>query len=302
VRINNSGVLYSLVYGRVVAEHVDPIEKKPLFHFLPGSSTYSLATVGCNFHCLNCQNHGIAQYQPGPDFQIPGEIVEPAEIVKRAVRAGCHSISYTYTEPTIFFEYALDIARLARQAGLKNVFVTNGYSTPEALDLIAPFLDAANIDLKGFSEEFYLRVAGARLAEVLACIRDYHRRGIWLEITTLVIAGENDDDEQLQGIAAFIANDLSRDVPWHISRFFPQYMMTNRPVTPGTTLSKGVFIGRKQGLRHVYEGNIAGGGEETVCPHCGHTVIQRRGYVIVAREDSDGICQQCSTRIAGVFI
>ncbi|MEI6212848.1 MAG: AmmeMemoRadiSam system radical SAM enzyme [Desulfuromonadales bacterium] len=301
VRVNMGGELVTLVYGRVIAEHTDPVEKKPLFHFLPGSTTYSIATVGCNFRCRNCQNHGIAQFSPTGNGTVPGEYVEPSEIVRRAVNAGCSSISYTYTEPTIYFEYALDTARLARQAGLKNIFVTNGYITPEALDIIAPCIDASNIDLKGYSANFYNRMAGAALADVLECIIDYHRRGIWIEITTLVIAGENDSVEQLAGIAEFIATKLGSDVPWHLSRFFPQHQMPNHPVTPASALAKGVSAARSAGLRFVYEGNFEGGLCDTICPQCSRGIIKRRGYRSVMSEDFNGSCPGCGSHIAGVF-
>jgi pyruvate formate lyase activating enzyme len=302
VRENRDGTLFSLVYGRVVAEHADPIEKKPLFHVLPASQSYSIATIGCNFRCRHCQNHSIAQYDPGLSSTIPGESISPEEIVARAKAAGCSSISYTYTEPTIFLEYALDVARLAAESGLKNIFVTNGYITPEALDAIAPFLHAANIDLKGFSEEFYRRVADARLSEVLECIRDYHRRGIWIELTTLVIPGENEDPAELEGIAGFIARELSLDVPWHISRFFPQHLMTGlHGPTPPATLARAVEAGRRAGLRYIYEGNIAGGREDTVCPGCGCPVLRRSGFRVLEANVHDGTCGGCGTRIAGVW-
>jgi len=301
VRENRSGTLVSLVYGRVVAEHVDPIEKKPLFHVLPGTSSYSIATVGCNFRCRHCQNHTIAQYDPDSGGGVPGQIIPPEEIVARAIRAGCRSISYTYTEPTIFLEYALETARLAVGAGLKNIFVTNGYITPEALDAIAPFLHAANIDLKGFSPDFYARVVGARLEEVLECIRDYRRRRIWLEITTLIIPGENDDLPQLEGIASFIADELGHEVPWHISRFFPQHRMTEREATPPATLSRAAGIGRQAGLRFIYEGNLAGGHESTDCPGCGRTVLKRAGFKVLTTALDEGLCQECGTKIAGIW-
>ena len=300
VRTNIDGTLYSLVYGRVVAEHIDPVEKKPLFHFLPGSSTYSIATVGCNFRCLNCQNYTIAQFDVAGG-RIPGELLTPEEVVRRAVQAGCRSISYTYTEPTIFFEYALDVARLACRAGLKNIFVSNGYITPEALDMIAPFLHAANIDLKGFTEEFYQRVTGAHLAGVLECLADYRKRGIWLEVTTLVIPAENDDQEQLEGIARFIAEQLGVNVPWHISRFFPQYRMTDHQATPPARLSEAVAAGQKAGLRYIYEGNLAGGREDTCCPACGTPVIRRRGFEVVPADTMTGRCSSCTAEIAGVW-
>ena len=301
VRENRAGTLFSLVYGRVVAEHVDPIEKKPLFHVMPASRSYSIATVGCNFRCRHCQNYSIAQYDPGLPATIPGPVLPPEEIVARALASGCGSISYTYTEPTIFQEYALDVARLAAEAGLKNIFVTNGYITSEALDAIAPFLHAANIDLKGYSEAFYRRVVGARLGEVLECIRDYHRRGIWIELTTLVIPGENDDQAELEGIASFIAQELGPDVPWHISRFFPQYLMTDHDPTPPATLARAVEAGQRAGLRYIYEGNIAGGQEDTACPGCGQPVLRRSGFGVVENSLKGGACGECGTRIAGVW-
>lgn len=301
VRENRGGVLVSLVYGMVVAEHVDPVEKKPLFHFQPGTRTYSIATVGCNFRCRHCQNYSIAQYDPDTVGRVAGDYVTPEEIVRRAVQSGCQSISYTYTEPTIFFEYALDIARLAHAAGLKNIFVTNGYITSEALDVVAPFIDAANIDLKGFDVNFYERVAGARLEGVLECIRDYHRRGIWVEITTLVIPGENDSDAQLGGAAAFIASQLGIDVPWHISRFFPQYQMADREPTPPDSLARAVAAGKRNKLRYLYVGNYAGGPENTDCPVCGATLIRRQGYDILANGIDNGVCRMCCSEIAGVW-
>jgi pyruvate formate lyase activating enzyme len=301
VRENRAGTLVSLVYGKVIAEHIDPIEKKPLFHVLPGTSTYSIATVGCNFHCRHCQNHTIAQYEPGADGNVPGQQIPPDEIVKRAVQSGCRSVSYTYTEPTIFFEYALETARLATGAGLKNIFVTNGYITPEALDAIAPYLDAANIDLKGFSPDFYAKVVGGRVEEVLDCIRDYRRHGIWLEITTLVIPGENDDRSQLEGIASFIADELGPDVPWHISRFFPQFRMMDRQATPPGSLSMAVDIGIRAGLRYIYEGNIAGGREDTICPGCGCPVLKRRGFRVLDIDMAQGKCHKCGWNTSGLW-
>jgi pyruvate formate lyase activating enzyme len=301
VRKNVNGILYSLVYGHVVAEHIDPVEKKPLFHFLPGSRTYSIATVGCNFKCLHCQNYTIAQYDPADFSEIPGGYLAPEEIVTRALQSGCRSISYTYTEPTIFFEYALDIARLAKKADLKNIFVTNGYITSEALDVIAPYLDAANIDLKGFTEDFYQKITGARVAEVLECIEDYKKRGIWLEITTLLIPGENDQREHLEGIAGFIAGKLGSDVPWHISRFFPHNKMPDHPVTPGNKISEASSIAVNAGLRFVYEGNLHGGQENTVCPTCRKTVLQRREFQTLTSGIQSGRCTSCNTEIAGVW-
>lgn len=301
VRENREGTLYSLVYGKAVAEQVDPIEKKPLFHFLPGSLSYSIATVGCNFRCRHCQNYTISQ-AAGEGRSVMGKELPPEEIVDRAIAAGCRSISYTYTEPTVFFEYAYDTAVLAHRAGLKNNFVTNGYITSEALALIRPYLDAANIDLKGFTETFYRDVVKASLAQVLECIRDYKRHGIWVELTTLVIPGLNDSDEELAGIARFISTELGPETPWHVSRFHPMYRMTDRPSTPLATLRKARQIGIAAGLLHVYEGNVPGAaGENTFCPGCGEELITRCGFSVEVQKIRDGSCPTCGRVIAGVW-
>jgi pyruvate formate lyase activating enzyme len=301
VRENRGGVLYSLVYGKLCAEHVDPIEKKPLFNVLPGSKSYSIATVGCNFHCRHCQNYTISQVPRNAAIQ--GYERTPAEIVNQAVATGCRSIAYTYTEPTVFFEFAYDTARLAREAGLKNIFVTNGYISREALAVIAPYLDAANIDLKGFTDEFYRDVVHARLSEVLDTIVEYRRQGIWIELTTLIIPGLNDSDEQLQGIASFIATNLGVDTPWHVTQFYPTYRLTDRPRTPVETLRRARDIGLAAGLHYVYEGNVPGeGGENTWCPSCRSLLIKRYGYTIETNRILGGACPDCGAPIAGIDI
>jgi len=301
VRENREGVLYTLVYGRAVAEQIDPIEKKPLFHLLPGSRSYSVATVGCNFRCLHCQNYSISQPEPAR-VETSGSFLSPETIVERAVSAGCSSISYTYTEPTIFFEYAYETAQLARAAGLKNVLVTNGYITNEALGTIAPYLDAANIDLKGFTREFYRAVVGASLDEVLDCIREYHRLGIWLEITTLIIPHRNDSEAELRGIAEFIANELGPQTPWHVSQFYPTFQLLDEPRTPVSTLRTARRIGQEAGLRYVYEGNVPGeGGENTVCHSCGSLLIRRYGYLIEKNLLDRGTCPGCGTPVQGIW-
>ena len=299
VRENRGGTLYSLVYGKVCAVHVDPIEKKPLFHFMPGSSTFSIATAGCNFHCRHCQNYSISQV--GRDAPIRGAEQSPQEIVRRALDNNCRSISYTYTEPTIFFEFAYDTARLAREAGLKNIFVTNGYISREALATMSPFLDAANIDLKGFSEGFYRDVVHARLSEVLDSIVEYRRQGIWLELTTLIIPELNDSEAELRGIAEFISANLGIDTPWHVSGFYPTYKLTDRHRTPIATLRRAREIGMAAGLRYVYEGNVPGaGGENSCCPNCSNVLIKRYGYVIETNRIIKGACPDCGFAIAGV--
>jgi pyruvate formate lyase activating enzyme len=299
VRENRGGTLFSLVYGRVVAEHLDPIEKKPLFHVKPGSTSYSIATAGCNFHCRHCQNYAISQIEP--DRSIPGSPRTPEEVVASAVKSGAASIAYTYTEPTIFYEFALDTALLAREQGLMNVFVTNGYISQEPLARIAPFLDAANVDLKGFSEKFYREIVGAQLSEVLDCLVEYRRLGIWLEITTLIIPGLNDGEEELRGIADFIVQNLGAETPWHVSQFYPTYKLLESSRTPVSTLQLARDIGLASGLRYVYEGNVPGaGGENTVCPDCGNVVVERYGYRIVANRIKQGACPACGTRVAGL--
>lgn len=300
VRENRDGILYSLVYGKTVAEHVDPIEKKPLFHVHPGSRSYSIATVGCNFRCLHCQNYEISQW-PHERDGIPGTDLPPRAIVDGALRAGCASIAFTYTEPTIYFEYAYDTAVLAHKAGLKNIFVTNGYTTTAALEAIAPYLDAANVDLKAFSETFYREVTGASLAGVLACLQDYRRLGIWLEVTTLIIPGWNDDEDELRQLAGFIAGELGREVPWHVSAFRPTHKMLDRPPTPAATLQCAAQLGREAGLHYVYVGNLpVAGGEDTLCPHCQAVVIRRRGFTLLTMDVERGRCRSCGGVIAGV--
>jgi pyruvate formate lyase activating enzyme len=300
VRENRGGVLYSLVYGKAVAEHVDPVEKKPLFHFLPGSRSYSVATVGCNFRCFHCQNYSISQ--PSREGAVPGGQLMPGEIVARAQASGCRSISYTYTEPTVFFEYAYDTAVLAHRAGIRNIFVTNGYITTEALSFIRPFLDAANVDLKGFSDRFYREIVGAELLGVLDCIRDYKRLGIWIELTTLIIPGLNDSDEELSAIARFIADEVGVETPWHVSRFHPTYRLTDRPATPVSTLRRARQIGVAAGLRYVYEGNVPGeGGENTYCPGCREPLITRYGFAIEESAVINGKCPECGHVLDGVW-
>ena len=299
VRENQDGILYSLVYGKLCAEKADPIEKKPLFHFQPGSRSYSIATVGCNFRCRHCQNYDISQIEK--EAPIRGMARTPAEVVKKAVAHGCASIAYTYTEPTVFFEFAYDTARLAHEVGLKNIFVTNGYITPEALATIAPYLDAANIDLKGFSENFYRDIVQARLAEVLDSIIAYRKSGIWVELTTLIIPGLNDDEKELQELASFIVANLGVDTPWHVSQFYPTYKLTDLPRTPLATLRRAREIGRAAGLRYVYEGNVPGeGGENTWCSSCAALLVERYGFVIGTNRIRNGVCPDCGTAIAGI--
>ena len=296
VRENRDGVLYSLVYAKSIAENVDPIEKKPLFHFYPGSRSFSIATVGCNFRCMQCQNFDISQ-MPSDQKIVLGKSLSPEQVVTMAREAGCKSISYTYTEPTIFAEYAFDTARLAFREGIKNVFVTNGFITEEALRTIAPYLDAANVDLKALTEEFYRKICHARLKPVLDSLRLYKELGIWVEVTTLVIPNLNDSDDELRRIAGFVKS-LGEETPWHVSQFYPTYHLLNQPRTPVDTLRKARRIGVEAGLRYVYEGNVPEG-EDTVCYHCGNRIIARYGFTVASYDIKDSKCIHCGTQIDG---
>ena len=277
VRLHREGRLYSLVYGKLIAHGVDPIEKKPLYHFLPGTRSYSIATAGCNFFCDFCQNWQISQMSHD-DGSIYGEDFTPEAVVAAAATGGCRSIAYTYTEPTIFFEFAYDCGVLAHERGIKNVFVSNGYQTPETVEKMKGVVDAANIDLKAFSDDFYRDRCKARLAPVLTAIGLMYDAGIFLEITTLLIPGENDGVDEIRQIADFIAS-VSPDIPWHISRFHPQYKQADRQWTPADTIIGAVEIGRAAGLKYIYPGNLpAGDLEHTYCPSCGGKVIERSGF------------------------
>ncbi len=300
VRENKEGILYSLVYERLISANVDPIEKKPFFHFLPGSKAFSVAAPGCNFRCLHCQNHEISQLPRDKEIII-GEKVSAEEIVSLALKHNCASISYTYTEPTIFFEYAYDTAKIARTKGLKNNFVTNGYMTAEALDMIAPYLDGANVDLKSFSEGFYKKVCGAKLKPVLESITKMHALGIWVEVTTLIIPTLNDAEGELREVARFLLS-VSPAIPWHVSAFYPTYRMMDKPRTSPEIIRRAREIGLEEGLRYVYIGNIPGAeGENTSCYHCQKVLIRRHGYQIAENSITEGKCPHCGTPIEGVW-
>lgn len=260
VRQNRDGKLYLLVYGKAIAAHIDPIEKKPLYHFLPGTSIYSIATVGCDFSCSWCQNDDISQASKSAEFghllEISGENLPPEKVIANAKKFNCPSIAYTYTEPTIFLEYAFDCMKLAKKEGLKNVWVSNGFMSPQTLKMITPYLDAINVDLKGFKEKTYQKYCGARLKPVLENLKKIAKSTIHLEVTTLIIPEVNDSEKELKEITQFIANDLGKDVPWHISRFFPAFKMMDTPITPIETLDKAEAIGKKAGLKYIHKGNI----------------------------------------------
>ncbi|MDO9527857.1 MAG: AmmeMemoRadiSam system radical SAM enzyme [Syntrophales bacterium] len=300
VRENREGILYTLVYGMVIAENVDPIEKKPLFHVWPGSKSFSIATVGCNFSCTFCQNNDISQ-TPRETGEIMGRKVTPEEIVEKAVRTKSMTIAYTYTEPTVFFEYAYDICRIAHTRKIKNVFITNGFMTADALEKISPYLDAANVDLKSFSDDFYKTWCGARLQPVLDSIRKMKELNIWVEITTLVIPTLNDTEEELRQIAEFILS-LGPETPWHISRFHPQYKMANLPLTPVETIHRAAEIGKETGLKYVYSGNVPGDvGEKTLCYNCGALLIDRYGFFINRITLRESRCPECNTPLDGIL-
>lgn len=299
VRQNVENRLVTHVYGKAIASHVDPIEKKPLFHVYPGSSSFSIATVGCNFRCGFCQNHEIAQ---APHIgNISGDSLSVQEVIRQAKKARCKTIACTYTEPTVFFEYAYDIAVQASMAGIGTVFISNGFINPKPLKKIAPFLTAANFDLKGWKEGFYHDIIGGDLKQVLNAIVLAKKQNVFVEVTTLIVPGYVDDDVSLNNIARFIKTDLGKDTPWHISRFFPTYLFHRHQPTRPDVIFKAREIGFKHGLRYVYTGNLPGDeGENTICWSCGETLIERIGYRVVKNIISDSKCPTCASTISGV--
>jgi pyruvate formate lyase activating enzyme len=300
VRENSAGTLVSLVYGKVIASNCDPIEKKPLFHFLPGTRSYSIATVGCNFKCLFCQNADISQ-MPTDHDRIMGQEMTPEQIVAEALNTRSATIAYTYTEPTVFFELAVDTARRAAAKGLKNIFVSNGYMSAQCLKYIFPDLDAANVDLKAFSETFYKEQCGAKLGPVLKTLKIMKEMGVWLEVTTLLIPGLNDSTEELKKIAQFLV-DLDPNIPWHISRFHPTYRLTHIPSTHPERIQRARDIGYEAGLNYVYTGNLPGDeGEKTFCHECGELIIDRYGFTVTQNKVKNGLCSKCGEKIPGVW-
>jgi len=302
VRENKGGRLLSRVYPKVVAKSVDPIEKKPLFHLKPGSFSYSIATVGCNFKCAFCQNSDIAQMPSDYNGMIQGKDVSPESIVKEAVKTGCKSIAYTYTEPTVFFELAFETAKLAKTQGLLNVFVTNGYMSTRALKMISPYLSAANVDLKAFNDDFYRTYCKARLAPVKENIKHMKDMGILVEITTLLIPGLNDDENEIRAMADYIANDLGKETPWHISRFHPSYHMKDRGPTPVMALEKAYAAGKAAGLFYVYIGNVPGQScENTYCHLCHEVLVKRNAYRVETYLQKGGKCPACGAAAHGIY-
>jgi pyruvate formate lyase activating enzyme len=305
VRENQAGALRTLVYGLPAAINVDPVEKKPLYHFLPGTRTFSLGTMGCNMSCTFCQNASLSQ-PPRLGGRITGHPADPADLVAAALESGCRSIAYTYSEPTVFFELVQDTARLALTKGLRNILVTNGFMSPECLDAFGPaetgLIQAANVDLKAFTEGFYRERCGAKLKPVLKNLAHMRRLGWWLELTTLLIPGLNDAPAELAGLAAFIVAELGPDTPWHLSRFHPDYKLTDRPVTPHETLLAAREAGRAAGLRYVYIGNAVGPGfGDTFCPACRALLLSREGFRAETLGLADGACRACGAAIPGVW-
>ncbi|PIP20407.1 MAG: AmmeMemoRadiSam system radical SAM enzyme [Candidatus Omnitrophica bacterium CG23_combo_of_CG06-09_8_20_14_all_40_11] len=300
VRQNIDGTLYTHAFGKVIAAHIDPIEKKPLYHFLPGSLSFSIATIGCNFHCEFCQNWEISQSSFREGDNLGGEELSPQEIVETAIKNQCKSISYTYTEPTIFFEYALEIAKLAKAKGLYNNFVTNGYMTKDCIEMIKPYLDAANVDLKFFKDSSYRNICKGSLEPVLNSIEVMHKLNIWVEITTLVVPGENDSEEELRDITEFIVS-VDKNIPWHVSRFHPDYKFTDHCSTPEATLKKAQDLGKKCGLNYVYVGNVIGFGNDTHCHNCKKLLIKREYFSVLENNIKQGKCPYCNTVIPGIF-
>jgi pyruvate formate lyase activating enzyme len=299
VRINRDDRLLSLVYGKPCAVHVDPIEKKPIFHMTPGAAVYSIATAGCNLTCKFCQNWEISQAGPASTRNAD---LPPEEVVARALESGCRAIAYTYSEPSVFFEYMLDTARLARSRGLRNIWVTGAYINPDPLRELAPWIDAANIDLKGFTDEYYRTVCGGRLQPVLDAIELAAELGVLVEITNLIVPTLNDDLNLIGEMCGWIKSTLGPDVPLHFSRFHPQYRLQKLPPTPLETLRRAHRIALDHGLRYVYTGNVPHDEtSNTFCPRCRLLLIARLGYFVKVNRVSDGRCPQCGFAIAGIW-
>jgi len=300
VRINKDGTLYTLGYGNPVAVHVDPIEKKPFFHVLPGTNAFSLAVAGCNMRCLFCQNWTISQAKPD---EVTAYDMTPQEVVSGAMKSGCPFIVYTYTEPTVFYEYMLDISKLARSKGLRNGMHTCGYINPEPLKEILVYMDAINVDLKGFNEDFYKKMgAFAQLQPVLETLKTIKDNGVWLEITNLIISGQNDSPEEIRRMCQWIKNNLGDEVPLHFSRFIPAFRLQNLPPTPVEKLEEAYTIAKDVGLKYVYIGNVPGSPrEDTYCPNCTKLLVGRLGYLIYENNITRGKCKFCNYAIAGIW-
>jgi len=296
VNKNSGGKLENLVYGKVSAINIDPIEKKPLYHFLPGTTALSIGTVGCNFKCPFCQNWQISQTK-----DLSGSYtVTPEQVVDLALQNGCKTIAYTYNEPTIFYPFARDIALIAKEHGIKNIFVSNGYESPEVIDDMVGIIDAFNIDIKGFNSSYYKKVLKGGLDGVLDTLKRLKERNFWVECTTLIVPGDNDSDKELRDIAHFIANELDVNTPWHISAFHPDYKVQDKEATSLETLQRAYNIGKEEGLNFIYMGNVALP-SNTICPNCGSVLIERVGYNIIRNDIVNGECKYCHEKIPGVW-
>lgn len=299
VRKNIEGELFSLNSDKIAAINSDPIEKKPLYHFLPGSTSFSIAAMGCNLNCQFCQNHTLSIVKD--EDHIYGENITPESIVERAVESGSESISYTYTEPTIYFELMYETAKLATERGLKNVMVTNGFISPEALEKILPFIDGANIDLKAFSNDFYRSYCGGKLNPVLDSIEIMNQNEIWIELTTLMIPGLNSDPKELRDLISFISG-IDPSIPWHVSRFFPNYKITDKMPTDTGQIEEILVTGKEMGLLYLYGGNFSSKlWENTFCPECNTLLIERSGYSTRIDNLESGKCAECGEKIPGVW-
>ena len=298
-RINKNGKLYTMAYGNPCAIHIDPIEKKPLYHFLPGSKAFSIATAGCNLACLNCQNWTISQVSP---TETRNYDLMPERLVPESVQNNCQSIAYTYSEPITFYEYTLDSSKLAREKGIKNVLVSAGYVNEKPLRNLAQYIDAANIDLKSFKESIYLKLNAGKLQPVLDTLRILREENVWLEITNLIIPNWTDDFDMIKEMCDWLSNNGFQDSPLHFSRFHPMYKLTQLPPTPVATLEKAREIALSAGLRYVYIGNVPGTrASNTICPKCKKTVVERRGYMITSNQIKEGKCTFCEEPISGIW-
>jgi pyruvate formate lyase activating enzyme len=299
--MNVGGELKTLVYAQPVSVHIDPIEKKPVYHMMPGSSIFSIATVGCNLKCTFCQNWEISQAYP-EQANTSGKIMTPQQVVDAAIKNDCRSVAYTYSEPVVFYEYVLDIAKLAKQKGLKNVLVSAGYINPEPLRKLVPYFDVVKIDLKGFNKQFYRKVVGGDLDFVLATLKELHRLRVMTEIVNLVVPGLNDDMQEIARMCAWIVVNCGPDTPLFFTRFTPGYKLGNLASTPIETLERAREIGLKAGLRYVYVGNVPGHpGENTYCPRCNRVLIKRYGFDILENNIKNGKCIFCNEKIPGVW-
>jgi len=298
-RVNYEGKLYSIAYGNPCAVHIDPIEKKPLFHFLPSTRAFSIAAAGCNLACLNCQNWQISQVSPNETENVD---LMPAAVVGECLRSGCESIAYTYSEPTTFYEYAYDTAVLARAKEIKNVWKSNGYISEQPLRKLCKVIDAANIDLKSFDDGTYRRLNGGTLAPVLRTLQVFREEGVWLEITNLVIPGWSDDPEMIKRMCQWLCASGLQDCPLHFSRFTPLYKLAHLPATPVATLEAARDAAIKAGIRYVYIGNVPGHlAENTFCHHCHRQVLERKGFAILQNAIEKGACKFCGGRIPGIW-